>query len=157
MPPGARVTSGSVGQGDGAHIESEDERVGVGDQQVRAREQNMDSSRSGWASVPVRTVGASLAEAINGRPLFPTSRRSDQVASTGDAGVRPAADCVRGVQAGGLPVDASSADPYRSYRPELEGIVMAEAGLFIGWGQTVRGREAKGLGVFGDAVNFWTA
>ena len=34
---------------------------------------------------------------------------------------------------------------------------MAEAGLFIGWGQTVRGREAKGLGVFGDAVNFWTA
>ena len=34
---------------------------------------------------------------------------------------------------------------------------MAEAGLFIGWGQIVRGREAKGLGVFGDAVNFWTA
>jgi hypothetical protein len=34
---------------------------------------------------------------------------------------------------------------------------MAEAGLFIGWGQVVRGREAKGLGVFGDAVNFWTA
>jgi hypothetical protein len=34
---------------------------------------------------------------------------------------------------------------------------MAEAGLFIGWGQVVRGRETKGLGVFGDAVNFWTA
>jgi hypothetical protein len=34
---------------------------------------------------------------------------------------------------------------------------MAEAGLFVGWGQIVRGRETKGLGVFGDAVGFWTA
>ncbi|MBA3287387.1 MAG: hypothetical protein H0U21_05085 [Acidimicrobiia bacterium] len=33
---------------------------------------------------------------------------------------------------------------------------MAEAGLFIGWGQAVRGREAKGLKVFNDGVEFWT-
>jgi hypothetical protein len=32
---------------------------------------------------------------------------------------------------------------------------MAEAGLFIGWGQTVRGREAKGLQVFDEGVQFW--
>jgi hypothetical protein len=29
---------------------------------------------------------------------------------------------------------------------------MADAGLFIGWGPPVRGREAKGLEVFNDAV-----
>ena len=33
---------------------------------------------------------------------------------------------------------------------------MAEAGLFIGWGQAVRGREVKGLQVFNDGVEFWT-
>ena len=33
---------------------------------------------------------------------------------------------------------------------------MAEAGLFIGWGQTVRGREAKGLQVFNEGMEFWT-
>jgi hypothetical protein len=33
---------------------------------------------------------------------------------------------------------------------------MAEAGLFIGWGQAVRGREAKGLEVFNEGVEFWT-
>ena len=33
---------------------------------------------------------------------------------------------------------------------------MAEAGLFIGWGQAVRGREAKGLQVFNEGVEFWT-
>ena len=33
--------------------------------------------------------------------------------------------------------------------------IMAEAGLFIGWGQTVRGREAKGLQVFDEGVEFW--
>ena len=32
---------------------------------------------------------------------------------------------------------------------------MAEAGLFIGWGQPVRGRESKGLQVFNDALQFW--
>ena len=32
---------------------------------------------------------------------------------------------------------------------------MAEAGLFIGWGKTVRGREAKGLQVFDEGVEFW--
>ena len=32
---------------------------------------------------------------------------------------------------------------------------MAEAGLFVGWGQTVRGREAKGLQVFDEGVEFW--
>jgi hypothetical protein len=33
---------------------------------------------------------------------------------------------------------------------------MAEAGLFVGWGQGVRGREAKGLEVFNEAVEFYT-
>ena len=32
---------------------------------------------------------------------------------------------------------------------------MAEAGLFIGWGAPVRGREAKGLEVFNEAVGYW--
>jgi hypothetical protein len=32
---------------------------------------------------------------------------------------------------------------------------MAEAALFIGWGAPVRGREAKGLEVFGEAVQFF--
>ena len=32
---------------------------------------------------------------------------------------------------------------------------MAEAGLFIGWGQGVRGREAKGIQVFGEGMEFW--
>jgi len=32
---------------------------------------------------------------------------------------------------------------------------MAEAGLFIGWGPPVRGREAKGLEVFTEALSFW--
>jgi hypothetical protein len=32
---------------------------------------------------------------------------------------------------------------------------MAEAGLFTGWGSPVRGREAKGLEVFNEAVSFY--
>ena len=32
---------------------------------------------------------------------------------------------------------------------------MAEQGLFIGWGAPVRGREAKGLEVFNEAVAYW--
>ena len=32
---------------------------------------------------------------------------------------------------------------------------MAEAGLFIGWGAPVRGREAKGLEVFNESVEYW--
>jgi hypothetical protein len=32
---------------------------------------------------------------------------------------------------------------------------MAEAGLFIGWGAPVRGREAKSLDVFNEAVQYW--
>jgi hypothetical protein len=32
---------------------------------------------------------------------------------------------------------------------------MADAGLFIGWGAPVRGREAKGLEVFNEAIGFW--
>jgi hypothetical protein len=35
-------------------------------------------------------------------------------------------------------------------------MIMAEAGLFVGWGQGVRGREAKGLQVFNEAVEFYT-
>jgi len=33
---------------------------------------------------------------------------------------------------------------------------MADAALFIGWGNAVRGRESKALSVFGDAVAFYT-
>ena len=32
---------------------------------------------------------------------------------------------------------------------------MAEAGLFIGWGAPVRGREAKGLEVFNQSIEYW--
>jgi hypothetical protein len=33
---------------------------------------------------------------------------------------------------------------------------MADAGLFLGWGPPVRGREAKGLEVFGEAIDFYS-
>jgi hypothetical protein len=32
---------------------------------------------------------------------------------------------------------------------------MAEAGLFVGWGPPVRGREARSLDVFGESVAYW--
>jgi hypothetical protein len=32
---------------------------------------------------------------------------------------------------------------------------MADAGLFIGWGAPVRGREAKGLEVFNEAIAYY--
>ena len=32
---------------------------------------------------------------------------------------------------------------------------MAEAGLFVGWGAPVRGRELAGLGVFQEAIAYW--
>jgi len=32
---------------------------------------------------------------------------------------------------------------------------MADAGLFIGWGAPVRGREAKGLEVFSEALGYY--
>jgi hypothetical protein len=32
---------------------------------------------------------------------------------------------------------------------------MAEAGLFVGWGAPVRGREAKGLEVFNEGIEYW--
>jgi hypothetical protein len=32
---------------------------------------------------------------------------------------------------------------------------MAEAALFVGWGAPVRGREAKGLEVFNESVEYW--
>ena len=32
---------------------------------------------------------------------------------------------------------------------------MAEAGLFVGWGAPVRGREIAGLGVFNEAIQWW--
>jgi hypothetical protein len=32
---------------------------------------------------------------------------------------------------------------------------MADAGLFVGWGAAVRGREAKGLEVFNEAVAYY--
>jgi len=32
---------------------------------------------------------------------------------------------------------------------------MSESGLFVGWGQTVRGREQRALDVFNDAVTYY--
>ena len=32
---------------------------------------------------------------------------------------------------------------------------MAEAGIFIGWGASTPGREAKGLEVFNESVAYW--
>jgi hypothetical protein len=32
---------------------------------------------------------------------------------------------------------------------------MADAGLFIGWGAPIRGREAKGLEVLGEALSYY--
>jgi hypothetical protein len=32
---------------------------------------------------------------------------------------------------------------------------MADAGLFIGWGQVVRGREKRALEVFNESVEYW--
>ena len=32
---------------------------------------------------------------------------------------------------------------------------MSEAALFVGWGQTVRGREKRSLDVFNDAVTYY--
>jgi hypothetical protein len=32
---------------------------------------------------------------------------------------------------------------------------MAEAGIFIGWGPNVVGREEKGLAVFNEAIQYW--
>jgi len=32
---------------------------------------------------------------------------------------------------------------------------MAQAGLFIGWGEPIAGREAKGLQVFSEALAYW--
>ena len=34
---------------------------------------------------------------------------------------------------------------------------MSEAALFVGWGQTVRGREKRALDVFNDAVTYYGA
>ena len=33
---------------------------------------------------------------------------------------------------------------------------MADAAIFVGWGQIVRGREAKALAVFNESVAYWT-
>ena len=32
---------------------------------------------------------------------------------------------------------------------------MAEAGIFIGWGANVSGREEQGLAVFNEAIQYW--
>jgi hypothetical protein len=32
---------------------------------------------------------------------------------------------------------------------------MADAGLFIGWGQVVRGREKRAIDVFNESVEYW--
>jgi hypothetical protein len=32
---------------------------------------------------------------------------------------------------------------------------MADSGLFIGWGQVVRGREKRAVGVFNESVGYW--
>jgi hypothetical protein len=33
---------------------------------------------------------------------------------------------------------------------------VAEAGLFIGWGQVVRGREQRALEVWGESLQYWS-
>lgn len=33
---------------------------------------------------------------------------------------------------------------------------MAEQGVFVGWGAPVRGREAKGLEIFNEAIEYWS-
>jgi hypothetical protein len=33
---------------------------------------------------------------------------------------------------------------------------MADGGLLIGWGAPVRGREAKGLDLFNEALSYYT-
>src|SRR5919206_1266620 len=33
---------------------------------------------------------------------------------------------------------------------------MADFGLFVGWGNPVRGRETRAASVFSEAVEFWT-
>ncbi len=32
---------------------------------------------------------------------------------------------------------------------------MAEAGIFIGWGANITGREEKGLAVFNESIQYW--
>ena len=32
---------------------------------------------------------------------------------------------------------------------------MADAGIFIGWGQVVRGRERRALDVFNESIQYW--
>ena len=34
---------------------------------------------------------------------------------------------------------------------------MADSGLFVGWGAPVRGRETVGLGVFNEAIQYWSS
>jgi hypothetical protein len=45
--------------------------------------------------------------------------------------------------------------PVRLSFQACEEVTMAEAGLFVGWGAPVRGREAKGLEVFNESVAYW--
>ena len=33
---------------------------------------------------------------------------------------------------------------------------MADAGLFIGWGQVARGREQQGIQTFNESMQYWT-
>jgi hypothetical protein len=40
---------------------------------------------------------------------------------------------------------------------DREEATMADSGLFMGWGAPVRGRETVGLGVFNEAIGFWSA
>jgi hypothetical protein len=56
-------------------------------------------------------------------------------------------------------VDAHEGEAYRLTKVLINrgSVTVAEAGLFIGWGQAVRGREAKGLQVFNEGVEFWTS
>ena len=66
-------------------------------------------------------------------------------------------------QAQGLRRGLSRLEPAcRAARPRLgsdgkrtEEAPMADAGLFIGWGQVVRGREQRALEVFNESVRYW--
>jgi hypothetical protein len=56
----------------------------------------------------------------------------------------------------GIPLDLARPARERLTKPlQEEAAIMAEMGLFIGWGPPVRGREAKGLDVFNESVAYW--
>jgi hypothetical protein len=55
-----------------------------------------------------------------------------------------------------IPAALRRPDPaHRFFLRQPRGEGMADSGLFIGWGQVVRGRERKALDVFNESVSYW--